>query len=60
VGAGARLPVGRGLHSSTSQVNFSAVYGIGGARNGCVARVRGCQGVFRVCRVFYCVRHGSS
>jgi len=32
---------GRGLHSFTSQLNLSAFYGIGGARRGCVARVRG-------------------
>ena len=49
--------VGRGLHSLTSQLNLSAIYGIGGARRGCVARVKG---VFRVCRVFFCVRHGTS
>jgi len=48
---------GRGLHSSTFQLNWSAVYGIGGARRRYVAGVRG---VFRVCRVFLCVRHGSS
>ena len=47
----------RGLHSSTFQLNLSALYGIRGARRGCVARGRG---VFRVCRVFLCVRHGSS
>jgi len=29
----------------------------GGARRGCVAHVKG---VFRLCRVFLCVRHGSS
>ena len=46
---------GRGLHSSTFQLNLSALYGIGGARMGCVARVKG---VFRVCRVFSCVKHG--
>jgi len=40
--------VGRGLHSSTSQLNLSAFYGIGGgiggARRGCVARVKGVLG----------------
>jgi hypothetical protein len=46
--------VGRGLHSSTFQLNLSALYGIGGACGGCVARV------FRVCKVFSCDRHGSS
>jgi len=40
---------GRGLHSSTSQLNWSAFYGIGGARRGCVAHVKG---VFGVCRIF--------
>ena len=50
----------RGLYSFTSQLNLSALYGIGGARRGCAAGVRGCQGVFRLCRVFSCVRHGSS
>jgi len=34
VGAVARLPVGRGLHSSTSRLNVSALYGIGGVRKG--------------------------
>jgi len=47
---------GRGLHSSTFQLNLSALYGTGGARKGCVARVKG---VFWVCRVFSYVRHGS-
>jgi len=50
-------PPARGLHSSTFWLNLSALYGIGGARRGCVAHVKG---VFRVCRVFLCVRHGSS
>ena len=48
---------GRGLHSSTSQLNLTALHGSGGVRRGFVARVKG---VFRVCRVFSCVRHGSS
>jgi len=48
---------GRGLHSITYQLNLSNFYGIGGARRGCVARAKV---VFRVCRVFLCVRHGSS
>ena len=39
----------RGLPSFTSQLNLSAFYGIGGARRGCAARVKG---VFRVCKVF--------
>jgi hypothetical protein len=39
---------GRGLHSSTFQLNFSALYGMGGARRGCVARVRGVLGVVRM------------
>jgi hypothetical protein len=33
--------MGRGLHSSTFQLNLSALYGIGGTRRGCVARVKG-------------------
>ena len=49
--------LGRGLHSFASQLNLSDVYGIGGARRGCVASVKG---VFRVCRVLLCIRHGSS
>jgi len=48
---------GRGLHSSTIQLNLSTLYGIGGVRRECVARVKG---VFRVCRVFSCDRHGST
>jgi hypothetical protein len=32
-------PCGRGSHSSTSQLNVSALYGIGGTRMGYVARV---------------------
>ena len=48
---------GRRLHSSTFRLNLSALYGIGDARRGCVA---GVKGVFRVCRVFSCVRHGAS
>ena len=58
-GAWTPPPPPRGLHSSTFRLNLSALYGIGGARRACVARVesalggvRGCQGVFRVCRVF--------
>ena len=35
---------GRGLHSSTSQLNLSVFNRIGGARRGCVARVRGVLG----------------
>ena len=35
---------GRGLHSSTSLLNLSALYGIGGARRGCVSRVQGVLG----------------
>ena len=51
---------GRGLHSSTSQLNLSTFYGIGGARRGCVARFKGVFRVCRVCRVFMCVRHDLS
>jgi len=36
--------VGRGLHSSTFQLNLSALYGIGGALRGCAARVKGVLG----------------
>jgi hypothetical protein len=32
---------GRGLNSTTFQLNFSAVYGIGGSHGGCVARFKG-------------------
>ena len=42
--AGAAHPLRRGLHSSTSQLNLSATYGIGGARRNCVARVKGVLG----------------
>ena len=42
------LEAGAYLHSSTFQLNLSALYGIGGARRGCAARVgggvRGCLG----------------
>jgi len=55
-----RGPVPRGLNSFTSQLNLSANSGIGGARRGGVARVKGVLGVFRVYRVFVCDRHGSS
>jgi len=41
----------------TFQLILSALYGIGGAHMGYVTRV---NGVLRVCRVFLCVRHGSS
>jgi len=37
------FPAG-GLHSFTSQLNLSALYGIGGARRGGVARVKGALG----------------
>ena len=45
VAAAAFGAAGRGLHSSTSQLNLSALYGIGGARRGCAARSKGMQGV---------------
>ena len=35
---------GRGLHSSTFQLNLSALYGIGCSRRGCVARIKGVLG----------------
>ena len=47
----------RGLHSFTSQLNLSVLYGIGGARRGSVACA---MGVLMVCRVLLCVGHGSS
>ena len=37
-------PGARGLHSSTFQLNLSALFEIGGARKGCVARVKGVLG----------------
>ena len=38
-----------GSHSSTFQLNLSALYGRGGARRGCVARVHGAfAGVYGV------------
>jgi len=37
----------RGLHSSTFQLNLSALCGIGGARRGCVTRVEGVLGGVR-------------
>jgi len=36
--------LGRGLHSLTSQLNLSAFYGMGAARRGCVAHVKGVLG----------------
>ena len=45
----ARLPLARGLHSSTFQLNLSALYGIGGVRKGvcspCQGGVMGVSGV---------------
>ena len=35
---------GRGLHSSTFQLNLSALYGTGNARRDCEARVKGVLG----------------
>jgi len=40
-------PGARGLHSSTFQLNLSALYGIRRARRGCVARIRGVLGGFQ-------------
>jgi len=37
-------PTVRGLHSSTFKLNLSAFYGIGVARRGCVAHVKGVLG----------------
>jgi hypothetical protein len=36
----AGVPAGRGLHSSTFQLNLSALNWTGGARRGCIARVK--------------------
>jgi hypothetical protein len=36
-----RHPASRGLHSCSFQLNLRAMYGIGGARRDCVARVKG-------------------
>ena len=38
-GCGAGVPAGRGLHSSTFQLNVSAYCGIGGAFRGCLRSV---------------------
>ena len=35
------MPEARGLHSFTSELNLSALYGIGGACRCCVAHVKG-------------------
>jgi len=43
-GARSAVPSRRGLPSSTFQLNLSALYGIGGARRGCVTRVKGVLG----------------
>ena len=58
MGLGRRV-VGRGLHSSTIQLNLSGSYGIGGAFRGGLGGVWGCvlrgyQGVLRV--YFVCKR----
>ena len=39
--ASSAAAAGWGLHSSTCQLNLSALYRTGGARRGCVARVKG-------------------
>jgi len=39
-----RMVSGKGLHLSTFHLNLSALYGIGGAHRGCVARVKGVLG----------------
>jgi hypothetical protein len=49
------VPRCRGLHSSTFQLDLSALYGIGGARWDCVARIKGeLGGVKGVKGVFLC------
>jgi len=40
----AMAKMGRRLHSFASQLNLSALCGIGGARRDCVARVKGVLG----------------
>jgi hypothetical protein len=40
----APMPTTRGLNSFSSQLNFDALYGIGGARSGCVSHVKGVLG----------------
>ena len=40
-------PPARGIHSVVSQLNLSDIYGIGGARRGSVARVKGGLGGVR-------------
>jgi len=48
-------PPTRGLHSSTFQLNLSALYGIGGARGDCLARIKGVSGgAWGVKGVFVC------
>ena len=46
------------MHSLTSQLILSAFHATGGARRGCVARVKGVlgcvKGMLRVCRSFSC------
>jgi len=39
-----QLPLGRGLHSSTFQLNLGTLNGIAGARRGCVSRMKGVIG----------------
>ena len=54
-GPAPRPPPPRGLHSSTFQLNLSALHGIWSARSGCVARVKGVSGgVQGVWGVFWC------
>jgi len=53
-------PMIRGLHSSTSQLNVSVFYWIGGARERWVAHVQGVSKMSRVLRACFCVRHDSS
>jgi len=46
---------GRGFHSLTSQLNFSALYGVGGARRGCAAHFKGALGGVYGCVGCLCV-----
>ena len=50
---------GRGLHSSTSQLNVSVFCGIGGVLRGCVGGFTGCQGVLGRVTVLFRVINGS-
>jgi hypothetical protein len=50
---------GRGLHSSTYQLNVSASCGIGGACRGCLGGVSRCKGALRGVQGVYLFSNGS-